>query len=142
MKVWSKGSAAFQVKDRAAAEAGSLDHGSVALAGKSVYWFRYVSQRGLPPPDDDSRTTSEILRDAVEWSGWGGPNRDELLKSIQGIISGKLSTPRVTSPEAIYATLVHITEADARIPSDVRATEDFDLFLSRKARARSAKLLS
>lgn len=140
MKVWSKGSAPRLIDSKVDAEATSLEHGTVALSGKNVFWYRFVGEQRLPV-DDDPRTTSDLLWAALERSGLDDDGRAALFKSLNGIIAGKLSVPRVTAPEAIYATLVHITESDNRFPASVRKTAEFDLFLARKAHERSAKML-
>lgn len=139
LKIWTKGSAGLRIDSKSDAETRALEHGSVELAGKSVFWYRFVHEHWLPA-DEDPRDTSDILWAAVELAG-AEIDAAALYKSINGIIGGKLSTPRAKSTEAIYATLVHITENDRRIPPKVRSSPEFESYLLRKAHERSAKLL-
>lgn len=139
LQAWSKGSGAKSPTSRPEAQAGAIEFGSVVVAGKTVEWYRYIEHSTSLGDDADSRSTTQILRDAIGVSATG-EGADILLKRINGVVGGKLSTDRASTPEAIYALLQHNTLDRSDIPYEIRRSGDFDLYLRRKARERALKM--
>lgn len=116
---------------RRAKDSGELQH-----QGQLVRWFQFVDTIEAVA-DDDPRSTSDILRDAITTAG-EYPDVKATWTRITSIVGGILSRPRhVTSEGELLGILAHRFEDAEWFP--LFDVEDFVLYLHRKARDVAAK---
>jgi hypothetical protein len=120
------------VPDYERLERDAHDSGRVVHQGRQVRWYRFVDGN-IPGPDDDPRTTTDILRAAVGRVGGITSDGRSLLNVVNGMIGGVLPRHASANPGEMYRTLLMRARnhPDARWLAD---DPDFQRFLARKVR--------
>jgi hypothetical protein len=112
----------------------SRAHAAVTLQGRRVRWYRMFGDERAPDADDDPRTTTDILRDALTRLDASGRMDDDpiSLSSVNGKIGG--STNRITGTvDEVYQHLVYRFNEDRY--EVLLEDPEFRMYLARKARA-------
>ncbi len=116
----------------------AYESGVFECGGRRVQWY-LVNEAAAFEPVDDPRSTSELLRAAIEAEGLDDEAATRLFQRINGVVSGKLSKDRAATADQAL-TIVRGTVRDhGLIPDAVRDHPDFDRYLRRKAEARVSK---
>lgn len=116
----------------------AYDSGQFKIGGKPVMWY-LTAPNELVKPDADPRTATQILRDAISETCPEG-DAATLFNSVNGIVSGALSKDRHRDVAQAYSHVHQWTRNHENIPTSLRSSPDFDLYLRRKAMQRIDKL--
>jgi hypothetical protein len=113
------------------------EFGEAVVSGRRVLWFQFVAQSDFSIPDD-SRTSTNILRDALA-SVVATPEKEKLALKINGIVGGMLTKEdRAQNESQALAVLEHRFASDPELDR-LMNVPDFRLYLRRKAADRVSR---
>ncbi|MFF0718759.1 ImmA/IrrE family metallo-endopeptidase [Micromonospora sp. NPDC003816] len=118
--------------DRATLEAVAHARGAVSLNGRTVSWYRLYEVADMPALAADTRTNTELLREALGQITDDPKRARSLEQSVNGKIGGILREAVGRSPHELFHALVYRFANDGY--EDLLALQDFRSWLARKAR--------
>lgn len=113
-------------------------HGAVWHQGRRVRWYRFVGDELLPEPDDDPRSTTELLRAATTRAGTRNSEGRDLVPVVNGVISAAVNAVASTDPAILHATILFRIKTRKDLQTLIDDV-DFRIFIARKARELGAR---
>jgi Zn-dependent peptidase ImmA (M78 family) len=104
--------------------------GSQRVAKDQVTWFRLAEFAEFAAVPDESRTSTEILREVIAQHVPDESARSATFRSLNGVAGGSLSKVRAQTPVQALSILRHKFETNAA--TSIVADAEFDVYLRRK----------